>query len=469
MFETICGTIQADTSLPARVARLDILRRVLDGTLYDNLPYQFHEERNSAGEYIPLRLRRPSVRYGLCRVVVEDSVALLFSAGHFPAIEADDPALVRCLQDVTAESRLNEVMIDAAIRGSVGSVAVLFRVLQGRVFFSVLESLYAASFGPVMARKYDMGTQVATAVQQGAANFRCVRVTDGTDTAASLSVLGAITFTAMYTGSLGNQLRLTFSPGSAASSWRLTIAMPGLSPEIYDNITGTGLAFWNNLASAVNNGNGALHGPSQLVVATTLGGTAVPVAGVFLFASGNPGLDGATGVNAAMLVGTATEWSLLTQLAQAEGFALWVSGEVLNFGPWPEAAPVLVTPANVSALAFDMINALPAAVTVKSWNTRNKAVVSQSQGSGAGMTLVRPNLTAAQARALAAAQLTVLGQHEVVMSATMPGDVVLRPGMTLVMAGTGSALDQSYIVAAVARRLSAVRGFEQSVTAYAVN
>ncbi len=142
MFETICGTIQADTSLPARVAKLDILRRVLDGTLYDNLPYQFHEERNSAGEYIPLRLRRPSVRYGLCRVVVEDSVALLFSAGHFPAIDADDPALARCLQDVIAESRLNEVMIDAAIRGSVGSVAVLFRVLQGRVFFSVLESLY---------------------------------------------------------------------------------------------------------------------------------------------------------------------------------------------------------------------------------------------------------------------------------------------------------------------------------------
>lgn len=165
---------------------------------------------------------------------------------------------------------------------------------------------YAASFGPVMPRKYDMGTQVATAVQQGASNFRCVRVTDGTDTAASLSVLGAMSFTAMYTGSLGNQLRLTFSAGSAASSWRLTIAMPGLSPEIFDNIIGTGLTFWENLANAVNNGNGALRGPSQLVVATTLGGTAVPVAGVFLFASGNPGLDGATGVNAAMLVGSDT-------------------------------------------------------------------------------------------------------------------------------------------------------------------
>ena len=142
MFDMICSTMPVDAALPTRVARLQALKRVLDGTLYDDLPYQFHEERNGAGEYIPLRLRRPSVRYGLCRVVVEDSVALLFSAGHFPTIEAPEAALGRVLADIFAEARLNEVMIDAALRGAVGSVALLFRVLGGRVFFSVLESLY---------------------------------------------------------------------------------------------------------------------------------------------------------------------------------------------------------------------------------------------------------------------------------------------------------------------------------------
>jgi len=151
MFETICDTVPADTAMPARVARLDILRRVLEGTIYDNLPYQFHEERNGAGEYIPLRMRRPSVRYGLCRIVVEDSVALLFSAGHFPAIECADADLMNVLGDVIAETRLNEVMIDAAIRGSVGSVAILMRVLQGRVFFSVMESLYLTPVWSVLA------------------------------------------------------------------------------------------------------------------------------------------------------------------------------------------------------------------------------------------------------------------------------------------------------------------------------
>ncbi|MBB5373641.1 phage late control D family protein [Acidocella aromatica] len=164
-----------------------------------------------------------------------------------------------------------------------------------------------------------------------------------------------------------------------------------------------------------------------------------------------------------------TEWSLLTQLAQAEGFALWVSGERLNFGPWPQMTSMPVAPENFLTLTFDMINVLPAAVTVKSWNTRNKAVVSQSRGNGVGTTLVRPNLTAAQARSLATSQLTALGQHGVMMNATMPGDTMLRPGMTLVMAGTDSALDQSYAVLTVTRRLSARRGFEQNVTAYAMN
>ena len=49
---------------------------------------------------------------------------------------------------------------------------------------------YARSFGPVIDRKYDMGTQVATAVQQGAQDFRCVRVADNTDTAAQAIVPG---------------------------------------------------------------------------------------------------------------------------------------------------------------------------------------------------------------------------------------------------------------------------------------
>ena len=80
---------------------------------------------------------------------------------------------------------------------------------------------YSRQFGAIQARKYDMGTHVACAVQQGASNFRCVRVTDGTDVAASVVVLtNCITFTALYTGTLGNGITVTISAGSKANTFR---------------------------------------------------------------------------------------------------------------------------------------------------------------------------------------------------------------------------------------------------------
>ena len=142
MFQAICDLIPADGDLSARARRLDIMRRVLDGTLYDVLPYEFHDERSSAGEYIPLRARRPSVRYGLARVVVEDSVALLFSEGHFPVVGSPDKAVQAALAAVARDCRLNQVMTEAAIRGSIGSACVLMRILRGRVFLEVLETTW---------------------------------------------------------------------------------------------------------------------------------------------------------------------------------------------------------------------------------------------------------------------------------------------------------------------------------------
>ena len=142
MFDTICNTIPRDSDYSPRTRMLDILHRVLDGTVYDALPYQFHEERSLVGEYIPLRNRRPSVRYALSRIVVEDSVSLLFSEGHFPTIDCADPAAQLVLADIVKEARLNQIMTEAAICGSVGSVAILMRVLRGRIFFQVLNTTY---------------------------------------------------------------------------------------------------------------------------------------------------------------------------------------------------------------------------------------------------------------------------------------------------------------------------------------
>jgi hypothetical protein len=144
MFETICALIPSDPAFPDRTRRLDLLTRVLEGRLYDALPYEFHEERGLGGEYIPLRQRRPSVRYPLARIVVDDSLSLVFGEGHFPTIDCDDARTRSVLGDIARDGGLNRTMLEAALRGSVGSVAVLLRVLGGRIFFRVLPSLYLA-------------------------------------------------------------------------------------------------------------------------------------------------------------------------------------------------------------------------------------------------------------------------------------------------------------------------------------
>ena len=152
-----------------------------------------------------------------------------------------------------------------------------------------------------------MATHVATAIQQGAQNFRCVRVTDGKDVAAQAIVSGTtVSFTARYTGSLGNKVSLDLQPGSKPNTWRLTVALPGLQPEVYDGISGAGAIFWQALADAVNQGQGPQRPASQLVTVDPGGATATPFATSLTLGSTVAGADGATSVTCAQLVGMDT-------------------------------------------------------------------------------------------------------------------------------------------------------------------
>lgn len=76
----------------------------------------------------------------------------------------------------------------------------------------------SVQFGPMQPRKYDLGTAVAAAASQGgAASLRLVRVTDGTDTAATAILKGAPIATALvHSGNAGT--------GYAAND---TITLPG--------------------------------------------------------------------------------------------------------------------------------------------------------------------------------------------------------------------------------------------------
>lgn len=141
MFRTIVDKIERDADYPARSFTIDVMNRVLQGALYDHLPHGFHTEKTEAGEYVPLRERRPSVKHNLCRIAVEDSVALLFSEGHFPTPEIDNTDQRDTLLQLVKASRMNEAMLEAAVAGSVGSVAVHMRIFEQpetklhRIFF----------------------------------------------------------------------------------------------------------------------------------------------------------------------------------------------------------------------------------------------------------------------------------------------------------------------------------------------
>lgn len=147
MFKTIKAKIPRDKDYPQRQFDIDVLTRVLNGELYDVLQHGFNEERvDGVGEYIPLRDRRPSVRYALCAIVVSDSVSMLFSEGHFPTVYCDDEPTRETLADIIKESQINALMIDAATIGSVGSVAIFMRVLEKRLFFTACNTQYLTPF-----------------------------------------------------------------------------------------------------------------------------------------------------------------------------------------------------------------------------------------------------------------------------------------------------------------------------------
>ncbi|AOX20604.1 phage portal protein [Kozakia baliensis] len=128
--------------LPARAGRLLALGRVLAGTQYDVLPNPFARERSASGEYIPLAQRRPSVRTNLCRTVVDEAASLLFGDTHWPAVVARDMATSAALSVLTQELGLPALMTEAAVRGSVGSVAILFEVSEARPRLSILDTAY---------------------------------------------------------------------------------------------------------------------------------------------------------------------------------------------------------------------------------------------------------------------------------------------------------------------------------------
>ena len=166
------------------------------------------------------------------------------------------------------------------------------------------------TFGPMQNALMDIVTSVYLAMQEGANAFLGVRVTDGTDTAASVELMDTATtpaegalLTALYTGTVGNTITAAITVGSVSGTYTLTITRAGYTPEVFGNIGGTGSAFWQNLVTAVTQGT-ASRGPSSIVTASlpsTQSTSAPNVTTTYTLAGGT---NGNASVTATTQVGT---------------------------------------------------------------------------------------------------------------------------------------------------------------------
>jgi uncharacterized protein len=204
------------------------------------------------------------------------------------------------------------------------------------------------AFGSMQPRKFDLGTAVAAAALQGAANFRLIRVTDGTDVAASATFTCAtaalataiasainngqsglrgpsklvvattstttLTLTAMYTGTLGNSLVAAIGPGSAATTSKLTLSLPGNVPETFDNM---GVA--SSSASNVTL-SGGTDGAATITASVLIGQDSIPRKGMYALRN--------TGTSIAMLADAddSTQWTTQVAFGLSEGIYMIMTG-----------------------------------------------------------------------------------------------------------------------------------------------
>ena len=177
-------------------------------------------------------------------------------------------------------------------------------------------------------------------------------------------------------------------------------------------------------------------------------------------------------------------WDLLAELAELEGYDLWVDGTTLHFKRpvvgsnnlynvtyTPTAAGTASPRLTISDLSMERSFGLSGAlqVTVTSWNSRQRRQVSGSypmqEIAGARQFLVlKPNMLADEAVALAKSTYSRLRSHQRVISGTMAGELDLTTRDRLRVSGTGTGWDGTYTIDRIERQMSLVNGFVQHIT-----
>lgn len=178
-----------------------------------------------------------------------------------------------------------------------------------------------------------------------------------------------------------------------------------------------------------------------------------------------------------------TEWDLVVSLAKKEGFDAFVQGGILYFQPQtdPSTTPYIWLHSidqkgrhigNVSDLTCDRTLLASKGLTVKirSWNSKQARAIEKTsataasigtKGKSLGTTYVvqKPDMTEDEAQSYADQTATELAKHELIITAKLPGDLILTPRVMVQLQGTGTVFDQLYNVVTVTKVISVSEGF----------
>ena len=177
-----------------------------------------------------------------------------------------------------------------------------------------------------------------------------------------------------------------------------------------------------------------------------------------------------------------SQWNVIVRLAKEMGCIAYVKGNVLYVQPWDAATGgtfnLVYKPPTKSGAASgnvirlttarDLVLAQTVEVTQVSWQQKQgQAIISKWTGLGSGgkisHLLKAANKTKQQNDADAQSRLNELTSHERTVTAVMPGDVTLQPGMMINLTGTGTGFDQSYVISDIEHSWSWHQGYIMTV------
>jgi phage protein D len=178
-----------------------------------------------------------------------------------------------------------------------------------------------------------------------------------------------------------------------------------------------------------------------------------------------------------------SNWNVIVRLARQMGCIAFVKGNVLQVQPidggtggnytiqYQKPTSSSYAQANFVKLTChrDLNLAKKIKVNHKSWqHKQGKAIESEYELDGAGSdtlehTLKGANLTKQQQDAHAQSRINDIASHERTITVDTVGDVNIDPSMMLVLNGTGTGFDQSYIISDIQHRWGWGEGYKMSI------